>query len=258
MHRLFLLFAVAWCLNKPFVDRFDYSGDSRWKKGKRIYGPYLPNRVYFQAQPDHLLWNISFTEVNSSLGLSGLRIILDDIPCGTTKKCCKGSHCTSIVSGHLNSKDTYIYGRFKLLARVAYSISDSSTSSIHQAGAVTTCWTIVYSMNPHNEIAMCWDTSPYFVHFSYWYNQKMHRVMRRVGVDMSSAFFKYEVLWYPSYLKWLVNGKVLHTTYGIEGQTIPYLPGTQMLILRPNLRIYEGPTAFDIAELEYIPPAEIK
>lgn len=257
MHQLlFLLFVVAWSLNKPFIERFEDSGDGRWKKGNKIYGPYLPNQVYFKALPDHLLWNISFTEVNSSLGLSGLRLILDDIPCGRTK-CCKGSHCSGIVSGHLNSKDTYLYGRFKLFARVGYSISDNPKGINPEAGTVT-CWTIVYHMKPHNEIAMCWDTNPHLVHFCFWFNQKMHRVMRKVEVDMSSAFFKYEVIWYPNYIKWLVNGKVLHTTKGIEGETIPYLPGTQMLILRPKFMMYDGPIAFDIARLEYVQPVEIK
>jgi len=86
----------------------------------------------------------------------------------------------------------------------------------------------------------------------------MHRVQRKVKVDMSSTFLKYEVEWYPSYIKWLVDGKVLHITKGTEGKSIPYHPGTQMLILRPNVMIYEGPTAFDIAMIKYTPPTEIK
>jgi len=86
----------------------------------------------------------------------------------------------------------------------------------------------------------------------------MHRVQKKVEVDMSSAFLMYEVEWYPSYIKWLVNGEVLHKTKGTAGETIPYFPGTQLLILRPNLEIYEGPTAFDIAMIKYTPPTEIK
>jgi len=217
-----------------------------------MYGPYLPNRTYFWAQPDHLKWNVSFEEENSSDLLSGLRVILDDKPCGIIS-CCKGSHCTNVVSGHLKTKDTYLYGHFKLLARVAYPLSTSSVKTNPEVG-VLACWTIIYHMNPHNEIAMCWDSTGSFVHLCYWYDDNMHRVIKTVGIDMSSRFIMYEVMWNSESIIWIANGKVLHTSVGIAGVTIPYLPGTQMLILRPTSTVYVGAYAFEIASVEYQNP----
>jgi len=81
-------------------------------------------------------------------------------------------------------------------------------------------------------------------------------VVKKVGEDMSSAFFKYEVMWSPRFIKWLVNGKVVHTTSGIAGVTIPYTAGNQMLILRPLSKCYEGPAAFEIASLAYELPSK--
>jgi len=71
---------------------------------------------------------------------------------------------------------------------------------------------------------------------------------------MSSGFFMYEVVWKSESITWILNGKVLHTSVGIEGVTIPYLPGTQMLILRPTSTVYEGAYAFEIASVEYQKP----
>jgi len=223
MYIFFLqLIAASSTLNTPFIERFQNPDDGRWIIGDKIYGPYLPKRTYFQARPDHVQWNVSFSEVdsevnsslrlsrvnpsiglsgvNSSIGLSGVRLILDDIPCGRIS-CCKGSHCTTIVSGHLTTKDMYLYGRFQLLARVGYPLfqASRSTGRILRKG-VKTCWTIIYHSNPHNEIAICWDENPHKVHFSYWFDDEMHRVVKSTEMDLSSAFYMYEVFWYPNFI----------------------------------------------------------
>ena len=216
------LFQAA--LAASWSDTFTSYNSNLWSQSSDI--EHCSDGACFEARPDHLLY-----------GASGLTTVMDQHPCNETKAgCCIGGKCASYAAGHLRSADSYTYGHWSVVARIAHAPAGGPTPS-----NAFTCFGAYVAAPAHNEISMCWEgTSQSTLGAAYWYSNAEHKTDIDLGFDASQDFHTYEVDWSPTTIVWSVDGKALHTDNGKAKSTIPWEAMEFAIITRPRSQPYEG------------------
>ena len=55
------------------------------------------------------------------------------------------------------------------------------------------------------------------VHMSYWYDDGMHRTVRKVNIDLSASFHSYVVRWRPEGIDFIIDDTLVHQVRGQAG-----------------------------------------
>ena len=192
---------------------------------------------------DHLLYNQELD--GAPAGLRGLLLKMDDVEpsCG---------HGSQISVGHLSSLSGYTYGDFSWLGRVAHTPDGSKLPE-----NVFSCFAVfAHGDGAHNELAWCFPANdPNEVHMSHWYDDTMHRSVKRLPIDLSAGYHTYTVRWRPIGLDWLIDNTIVHQVRGEPGRTIPSRPMSIRVILRPKNvpTVYLGRAQLGLLRISYTP-----
>jgi hypothetical protein len=178
-------------------------------------------------------------------GEIGLRLVMDGegLTCG---------HGAEIAVGHLASWKAYSFGDFEWRARIHHAPSGSNPPS----NSFTCLSTFVHGSLTHNELAWCFPASPgNEVHMAYWYNDQMHRTVRRLNFDLTQAVHTFTTRWRDVGIDWLVDQTVVHQVRGKAGVDIPWEPMSIRVILRPkNLpSVFLGDSYVEVSHVSYEP-----
>ena len=192
---------------------------------------YVTDGINACMDPSHIAYGVKFDYENDTAVPSGARLRLDD----------HGANCgfgATIAVGHLQSKDYFLYGDFEWRARIHHNPVDGGAPPSNSF----TCLA-AYTHDPqHNELAWCFPSANgKEVHASYWYDDVMHRSIFYVDSDLTQRLHTFKTIWRGDGADWLIDGRVVHQTRGEPGKTVPWLPMSMRIILRPNNK---HPTAF--------------
>jgi hypothetical protein len=185
----------------------------------------------------------------------GVTLLLNQNPCNATpSSCCSGKQCAKYAAGHMRSAPSQAYGNFSFVARAPFP-SDGAGSPPDNSFA---CLTSSYLGTPHHEVASCFHGSkPGEVSLSYWAAPaNANGVILQVdaGVDLHAAFHTYTIVWTPSSLALLLDGKEIAKST-TAASTIPSRAGQVLLINRVMpANPYKGDSAMAVLSAEYAPP----
>jgi len=177
-----------------FVDRFRYHDTHRWavSNGWRN-GSYMVND-----------WRASQAHFGR-----GLELILEQ----------RKSSLADFASGEVQSRDTYGYGYFETAMRTAPG-----------SGVVSALFTYTGPTfgDPWNEIDIeVIGRNPHAVMFTYFNNGKKESKVVTLPFDTSQETHVYGFDWQPEYIRWYVDGQLMHE---VRGTTIP-LPTRRQKIM---------------------------
>ncbi len=170
-------------------------------------------------------------------------------PCNSSSHaCCVGSTCAKWAAGHLRTVQAFTYGTWTVVAQVAHSPVPGAPTPNN----AFTCFGSYTDAPVHNEISMCWEaTTQSTLGAAYWYSAAEEKTDVQLPFDASQGVHNWTVVWAPSSITWMVDGKVLHTDSGQAGKTIPYEPQQLSLITRPRDSTYDGDAVFTVKSFSY-------
>ena len=210
---------------------------------------YVTDGISACMDPGHIAYGVAFKYENGNSTVpTGARLTLDNV--GAT--CGFGAQ---IAVGHLQSKSYYSFGDFEWRARIHHAPDGGAPPSNS-----FTCLA-VYTHDPaHNELAWCFPAAnPREVHASYWYDDTMRRSVFFVEDDLTQHLHTYKLRWRENGVDWLIDGRVVHQTRGEPGKTVPWLPMSIRIILRPvnkHPTAFLGPAQVDVEHASYVPAAQ--
>ena len=75
------------------------------------------------------------------------------------------------------------------------------------------------------------------------YDDTMHRVARRMHVDLTKGVHRYETRWRQNGMDWLIDGQIVHQVRGTAGTDIPWELMSVRVIIRPRNKPSTSPPA---------------
>ena len=213
-----------------------------FEEGHRTH--YTTDGINACFDAEHIQYGVGIESTTT-----GARLILDE----------HGARCgfgATIAVGHLQSPRRYAYGDFSWRVRIHHA-PDGSPPPQNSF----TCLAVFVHDTVHNELAWCFPAhrgSRTEVHASYWYDDVMRRSIFSAPVDLSQRLHNFTTRWREDGVDWILDGKVVHQTRGTAKETIPWLPMSVRIILRPNNKptSFLGPSQVEIATASYTPATE--
>lgn len=178
-------------LDKKDTDRF-YSSNG-WGNGGTFLNGWRDDHVVFED--------------------GKLKLLLDDKPCVEDQALCSGQ---PYASGEYATTQRYGYGKF-----------EARLKAVKGEGVVTGFFT--YGTDPDgtaHEIdveILGKDTTKLETNY-FTKSVGMHSTVIPLGFDAADDFHDYAFEWSPDYIKWYVDGKLVHTETGERG-ALPSTPG---------------------------------
>ena len=206
------------------------------------HGPLLTDGSRACMETSHLAYN---ELVDSVTGERGLRLTMDDrdLTCG---------HGAEISVGHLASWAGYEFGDFEWRARVHH----APDGSLPPANSFTCLSTFVHGSMMHNELAWCFPANDgREVHMAYWYDDGMHRTVKRVAIDLTKGLHTYTIRWREIGMDWLIDDTLVHKVRGEAGRDVPWEPMSVRIILRPKNKpsAFLGAAQIEVSRVAYSP-----
>ncbi|MEA1953698.1 MAG: family 16 glycosylhydrolase [Campylobacterota bacterium] len=169
-----------------------------WNNGDPFYNGWCPEQVSFE---------------NGVMSLT-----LEELDCNDNDE----TH----ASGEYQTKETYKYGRYT--ARFIASDVNGTISSLftYTGPHVGTDW---------DEIDMeILGKDSTKIQVNYWRDGHEHPKLIDLGFDASETMHTYSFVWHEAYIKWYVDGKLIHTVnenYNHDNDSLPINAGKIMLNL---------------------------
>ena len=179
---------------------------------------------------------------------------MNNQPCinKTNGECCQGNTCAKFASGHLSSKNSYLYGHFEWYSvRTGHSSNDKN--SPNGPKNEFTCLSC-YTDNPiHNEIAMCVNHDSTQIHCGYWYdNTENIKIVSNSNQSVAQTYNNFHFHWNSKEILYMLGDDTLWHVTSDDPKKLPYEPCSLRVILRPtDNSTFEGPSYLFIESFSY-------